>query len=284
MKAVKVLICVAVLVGLSATASSGQIYNLDRIPTISPVPNEMVGTWDWATPRQNCGSTRDSYGQAGTFDGKEGGRAICQWPIDQLEKIMNGRGRAWRQFTLNGADDAVSPRWTCVAAGLGTVLTEGYLRAFYKRPEGVMMHFDQSNWIRMVYTDGRKHPPATDAFYHGHSVGWMEGKTFVVETTNLTWDPDGYDDHSHIARSHMATFVERYTLKDKDTMELAITVTDPLFLKQPFTFTGTLKRTQEAMVGIWDCDPEVGIAELYQTMQSPYPDDTTPAKYKEPTR
>src|SRR5687767_5174923 len=107
MKAVKVLICAALLVGVSATGSSGQIYNLDRIPTISPVPNEMVGTWDWATPRQSCGSTKDSYGQAGTFDGKEGGRALCQWPIDRLEKIMNGRGRAWRQFTLNGADDAI---------------------------------------------------------------------------------------------------------------------------------------------------------------------------------
>lgn len=284
MKAVKVLILVAALVAVGATASSGQIYDLKRIPTVSPVPNEFVGTWDWATPRQSCGSTKDSYGQAGTFDGKEGGRALCQWPIDQLEKVMNGRGRAWRQFTLNGADDAVSPRWTCVAAGLGTVLTEGYLRAFYKRPEGVMMHFDQSNWIRNVYTDGRQHPPATEAYYHGHAVGWMEGKTFVVETTNLTWDPDGYDDHSHVARSHMATFVERYTLKDKDTMELAITVTDPLFLKQPFTFVGTLKRTQEPLVAIWDCDPEVAIAELYQTMQSPYPDDTTPAKYKEPTR
>ena len=112
----------------------------------------------------------------------------------------------------------------------------------------------------------------------------MEGKTFVVETTNLTWDPDGYDDHSHIARSHMSTFVERYTLKDKDTMELAITVTDPLFLKEPFTFTGTLKRTSEAMVGIWDCDPEVGITELYQTMRAPVSGRHDAGEVQKPTR
>ena len=155
-------------------------------------------------PRQSCGSTIDSYGQPATFDSKPGGRPLCQWPIDRLEKVLNGRGRAWRQFSRNGGDDVLSPRWTCVAAGLGTVLTEGYLRGFYKRADSLVMHFDQSNWFRSVWTDGRAHPPASDSFYHGHSIGWMEGNTFVVETTNFTWDPDGYDDHSHMARSHMA--------------------------------------------------------------------------------
>jgi hypothetical protein len=272
---------VLVLVVVSGATALAQIHDLSRIPTISPVPNDFVGNWDWTTPRQSCGTSRDSYGQPVTFDGKDDGRVVCQWPIDRLEKVLNGRGRAWRTFTLNGADDAISPRWTCVAAGLGTVLTEGYPRAFYKNADAVMMHFDQSNWIRMVYTDGRKHPPATEAFYHGHALGWMEGKTFVVETTNLTWDPDGYDDHSHIARSHMARFTERYTLKDKETMELSITVDDPLFLKEPFTFVGTLKKTKEPLLAIWDCDPEVAVKELYQTLKNPYPDDTTPAKFNE---
>ena len=76
----------------------------------------------------------------------------------------------------------------------------------------------------------------------------------MVETTNLR-DPDGYDDHSHIARSHMAKFTERYTLKDKETMELSITVDDPLFLKEPFTFVGTLKKTKEPLLATWDRDP-----------------------------
>jgi hypothetical protein len=276
---VLIFLCAAVAIATGATVFA-QIHDLSRIPTTSPVPADFVGIWDWATPRQSCGTTRDSYGQPVTFEGRADGRVVCQWPIDRLEKLLNGRGRAWRQFTLNGADDAISPRWTCVAAGLGTVLTEGYLRGFYKRADALVMHFEQSNWFREVWTDGRKHPPATEAYYHGHAIGWMDGKTFVVETTNLTWDPDGYDDHSHIARSHMSKFTERYTLKDKDTMELAITVEDPLFLKEPYTFVGTLKRSTGQMLATWDCDPEVAVSELYQTVNNPYPDDTTPAKYK----
>jgi hypothetical protein len=126
--------------------------------------------------------------------------------------------------------------------------------------------------------DGRKHPPASDSFSHGHSIGWMEGDVLVVETTNFTWDPDGFDDQSHIARSHMAKYTERYRLLEPDKMELAITVDDPLFLKEPFTYTATLNRTKEALVGSWDCDPESAIKELYQTFRNPYPDDTTGRK------
>lgn len=283
---VAALLFLVAVVMLAPSSLTAQTFDLSRVPTVSPVPQEFVGTWEWASPRQSCGSTRDSYGNIPLVaDGSEetrrrlGSLNLCQWPIDQLEKVLNGRGRAWRVFTQNGADDAISPRWSCQAAGLGIVLTESYLRTFNKRPDALVMEMEQSNWSRYIWMDGRKHPPATEAYYHGHSIGWMEGKTLVVETTNFTWDPDGYDDHSHIARSHLATFIERYTMKDANTMELAITVKDPLFLKEPFTYVGVLKRTDKAPTLSWDCDPEVGLKELYDTMKNLYPDDTTPAKY-----
>ena len=262
--------------------ASAQVFDLTRVPTISEVPNNFIGTWDWRTPRQSCGSGTDSYGNPLVAGLGQGGTAenpvpLCQWPIDQLEQFLNGRGRAWMAF-ING-DDAVSPRWTCQMASLGTQLTEGYLRGFSKRPDAFVMHFEQSNWIREVWMDGRQHPPAALSYSHGHPIGWMEGDTLVVETTNFTWDPDGYDDHSHVARSHMATWVERYQLIDNDTMELTITVKDPLFLKEPFTFVGTLERTDQDMIGTWDCDPETAVKELYQTFQNPYADDTTGEYY-----
>lgn len=284
--AAAVLFFMAVLT-IAPVSLKAQTFDLSRVPTVSAVPQEFVGTWEWSSPRQSCGSTRDSYGNIPLVaDGSEetrrrlGSLNLCQWPIDQLEKVLNGRGRAWRTFTQNGADDAISPRWSCQAAGLGIVLTENYLRTFNKRPDALVMEMEQSNWSRYIWMDGRKHPPATEAYYHGHAIGWMEGKTLVVETTNFTWDPDGYDDHSHIARSHLATFMERYTMKDHNTMELAITVKDPLFLKEPFTYVGVLKRTDKTPTLSWDCDPEVGLKELYDTMKNLYPDDTTPAKYE----
>jgi hypothetical protein len=260
-----------------AQEAADATFDLSRIPTISDIPDDFVGVWAWDTPRQSCGMTLDSFGEPV----HPAGETLCQWPIDQIEKIMNGRGRAWRQFTQNGGDEAISPRWSCGQSSLGTTLTEFYLREFFKTPDALLMHFEHSNWIRSVWTDGRKHPPIAYSFSHGHSIGWMEGETFVVETTNFTWDPDGYDDHSHVARSHLATWTERYTLRGSDVMELSITVKDPLFLREPFTFNTKMKRggPDQKLVGSWDCDPESALKELYQTTKSPYDDDTTPAKY-----
>ena len=271
----------ALIIAASPRDTSAQVFDLDRIPTISEIPFSFVGTWDWRTPRQSCGTRTDSYGDPLVFGGGQGqaGRPICQWPTDELEALLNGRGRAWLEFS--GGDEALSPKWTCGAASLGTVLTEGYLRTFSTRPDALVMHYEQSNWWRWVWTDGRKHPPATESFSHRHSLGWMDGDTLVVETTNFTWDPDGYDDQSHIARSHMARYTERYTLTGIDTMELEITVEDPLFLTAPFVFTGMLEKTDQEPINAWDCDPETGLKELYQTSNNPYSDDPTPDLYNE---
>jgi hypothetical protein len=142
-------------VSTAAAQEPDGVFDLSRIPTISEIPDEFVGVWAWDTPRQSCGSTVDSYGEPVHPPGE----TLCQWPIDQIEKIMNGRGRAWREFTRNGGDEAISPRWSCGQSSLGTTLTEFYLREFFKTPDSLMMHFEHSNWIRNVWTDGRKHPP-----------------------------------------------------------------------------------------------------------------------------
>ena len=275
-KAIVFLVCmVAGIADLTAQAPGFGNIKDSKTVLISAVPQQFVGTWLWTTGRQYCGpDIIDSYGN--NVD-KTAGRPFCQWPAEEIIKRMNGRGRAWMQFTRG--DDAISPKYSCVAGGLGTALTEGgYLRTFEKRADAFVMHFEQSNWWRWIWMDGRQHPPPTDVSYTGHAIGWLDGKTLVVETTNLTWDPDGYDDHSHIARSHMAKFTERHTMKDNDNMELSITVDDPMFLKEPVTFVGNLRRTTQQHPGVWDCDPQVALKELYETYKNPYPDDTLPER------
>ena len=271
------LVCLAV--GKTNISAQGfGVVGDTHTPTVSPIPITFLGNWEWATHRQPCGpDIVDSYGN--NID-KTAGRPFCQWPAEEVIKHLNGRGRAWMNFVRG--DDAISPAYTCVAAGLGTVLTEGRVRTFISRADALVMYFQQGNWDRWIYTDGRKHPSPTEAYYHGHSIGWMEGKTLVVETTNLTWDPDGYDDHFHMARSHMAKITERYRIMESpDMMEQTLTVDDPLFLKEPVTFVGVLKRTKEQVADAWDCDPVVAVRELYSTFKNPYPDDKTPEKFLE---
>ena len=117
---------VLVLVVVSGATALAQIHDLSRIPTVSPVPHEFVGIWDWKTPRQSCGTVRllrpagDVRQQTRRCVRSVSGRSI-DW-----RKCSTAAAAPGGQFTRNGGDDVISPRWTCVAAGLGTVLTESY--------------------------------------------------------------------------------------------------------------------------------------------------------------
>ena len=39
--------------------------------------------------------------------------------------------------------------------------------------------------FRTIYMDGRKHPENLTPTYYGHSIGWWEGDTLVVDTRGL---------------------------------------------------------------------------------------------------
>lgn len=74
-------------------------------------------------------------------------------------------------------------------------------------------YFDQ---VRVVYMDGRGHPPDEAAHSNlGHSIGWWEGDELVVDTTHIspsTLTNNGLD---HSAEVH---FVERFKLSEDGQM------------------------------------------------------------------
>jgi hypothetical protein len=169
-----------------------------------------------------------------------------------------------------------------VAAGIQTGLQENYLWEFSATPDALIQRWEQSNWARYIYTDGRPHPPHMISLYHGHSIAKVVSPTeIIVDSTNFTFDPDGWDDHSHLATSHRKHLTERYMLTGPDTMIVEFTVDDPIFLKSPFTWRKQYRRTQQPFVSKWDCDPEATLQELYTTIPQKYPDDTEFAKWKQ---
>jgi len=261
-------------------ANNGQA-KIDQVRKLFPttatntqVANEFTGTWHGLNPRGvgvegggNCGSLKDHYGNP---------RELCEFPVDKLEPYMNGRMRAWIQFF----DEPLSPRWDCVAAGIQTGLQEGYLWALSTTPDSLIQSWEQSNWVRYIWMDGRPHPPNTEIFYHGHSIGKVISPTeLIVDSTNFTFDPDGWDDHSHLATSTRKHLIEHYKLNGPDKMQVEFTIEDPIFLKAPFTWSHNYEKTHRTFIPKWDCDPEAGHEELYRTIPQKYPDDTEFAKY-----
>jgi hypothetical protein len=78
---------------------------------------------------------------------------------------------------------------------------------------------------RTVYMDGRKHPAETSPDFYGHSIGWWEGDTLVVDTVGFNenfWIDRGTMPHT--TRLHT---IERFTRRNFGTMHYELTVDDP---------------------------------------------------------
>ena len=265
--------------GLGAQSPSGfpvdPGFGFPKTPVVNPVPQGFLGK-NWAMDRQvsdpalkgNCGNLK--------IEG------ACETPVNLLEPLFNGRMRAWIQIFHSGGqyDEVMSPKWTCVAAGIQTGLQEAYLFNFTANSDSIVQNWEQSNWSRMIWVDGRPHPAATEAYYHGHSIARVISPTeFWVHSSNFTFDTDGWDDHTHLPTSHMKQLLEKYKLVDNNTMMIEFTVIDPVFLKGPFTWRKQYKVSNDKFVDRWDCDPQATIPEVYQTEKPRYNDDTEWLKF-----
>ena len=185
----------------------------------------------------------------------------CEFPIDQLRPYMHPRMLAWIQFA-GPSDEYLSPRYDCIVDSIPTLIGDVYITSFSRTVGKVVIHYEQGNRTREIFMDGRKHPPMMEISYMGHSIGWYEGDTLVVDTTNFTFDIDGIDDHTHLPTSHLKHLIERYRKTSPTEIEVTITIEDPLFLKSPFTYKHHLKKTNDLSVQVWDCDPVISRREL----------------------
>ena len=68
-----------------------------------------------------------------------------------------------------------------------------------------------------------------------HSIGWFEGDTLVVETTNFVADKWG--SHTGVDSSEQKHLREEFMLtNDGLNLVAEITITDPVYLIEPVTF------------------------------------------------
>ena len=75
----------------------------------------------------------------------------------------------------------------------------------------------------------------------------------------------------HIATSVRKRLTERYTRTGPDTMEMAITMEDPLFLTEPYTWVRQLTRSAVGPQSWGECDLEQSRRQL----------NSLPSKYDE---
>jgi len=162
-------------------------------------------------------------------------------PRTEFNAFLGG-ARGWAVTDKGKAAMAdVGPKSTtqkdCIPIGAPALMFYPVANTITVQRDRVVMKVDWMDTQRTIYLDGRKHPPATETFLHGHSVGRWEGDTLVVETTNFKEHPMGLS--TSLPGSDRKRLTERFRLSpDKKSLVYSGVVEDPVYLSKPVEWTG----------------------------------------------
>lgn len=177
------------------------------------------------------------------IDPANGQIPMQDWAIEKRVEIMANQDQL----------EHLDPRVKCLPAAV----PRGNLPVGYNSyqilqvPGAVIIMYEWNHHTRYIPLDGSPHVSEEIRLGMGDSRGHWEGNTLVVDVTNFTdntWvvghgaAPEGAPGTSlntghgvfHSTDLHV---VERYTLKDKDTIHYEATITDPQVFTQPWTIS-----------------------------------------------
>ena len=108
---------------------------------------------------------------------------------------------------------------------------------------------------RIVYMDGRQHPEGGERTFAGHSIGWWEGETLVVDTKSFADHRSPYQ--NGVPSGLQKHVVERYRLNEDGRRTLVnFVLEDPEYLAEPLIHNRELIYAPQMEISRFDCDPE----------------------------
>ena len=138
-------------------------------------------------------------------------------------------GRA--DYAENGPD----PSRECDPATAPFNIANGlYLTGIELFDDRVIIRNEFLDVYREVWTDGREHPADGEYTLQGHSIGWWEGDTLVVDTRHFEENPSG-NGRGGTPSSRQKHLAERYSLtEDRMRAGVDFVLQDPVYLAEPF--------------------------------------------------
>jgi len=125
-----------------------------------------------------------------------------------------------------------SPRIRCLPTSLPIPgHTPPTFGKFVHSPGLIVILYEGVLGYRQIFTDGREHPEDPNPTWLGHSIGWWEGDTLVVDTVGF--NDRGWTGLTH-PRSEDFHVVERYRRTTYGDMELELTIDDPEVYTEPW--------------------------------------------------
>jgi hypothetical protein len=170
------------------------------------------------------------------------GKPFPKLPLTPWGEEQFKASRATHGDNMVASATSTEPIAKCLPPGVPAIYMFIFPMEIMEIPGRVVMFFEYGNYLRQIFTDGRKHQNLTPLWL-GDSIGHWEGETLVVDANGFndkTWiDNEG---HPHSDALHV---VERIKRIDHDHLSDEITVDDPKTYTQPLT----TKRTFELQPG-----------------------------------
>lgn len=209
-------------------------------------PRDLAGHWERVTPIV-------SFGNVPT-----GGRdnpAVREAPFTpegRRRYEANKPGYGPRRSTQRN-----DPLGRCEPLGLPRQLNAEIIEPhstwqIVQTPGRILQFFEYRHDWREIWMDGRALPALRDADpkWNGYSVGRWDGDTLVVESV-------GFDDRSWVDKfgyphSDQMRLEERYRRVDADTLELVMTITDPVVYATPWSSDTKRMKLNREKAARWD--------------------------------
>ena len=200
--------------GQTAKYSSGA-KNFTKDPDIS-------GIWT-----EHPSASQRAFAVYSFLDAKDLAPLMTPWAQAKFKENKPGYGP---DAVPKGDND---PTVACYPPGTPRVYLHLFPMEIIQLPGLTLELFEYDHFVRRIYTDGRPHPADLEPTWMGHAIGHWQGDTFVVDTVGMndrTWvDRDG---HPHSDKMHV---IERIRRLGQDTLQVGITIEDPIAYTKPFS-------------------------------------------------
>ena len=165
---------------------------------------------------------------------------------DEIQRALSNHNRAAIQelFTdtqreyLAGYDHADDPSIQCEYFGTFRTILHNDPILIDQNEVRIILRTEDMASDRIIYVDGRDHPENGPLSPLGHSIGWYEGSTLVVDTVNVA--ANIAEDALNIHNADYASSIERYTLsEDGQRLHMQFTLIDPVMFQEPLVLERT---------------------------------------------
>jgi hypothetical protein len=161
------------------------------------------------------------------------------WVVDRLPFTPAGAAKHASKQTPNAVE-------ACTLHYFGQIITGPLPVEILQSDKRATLLYENDHEVRRVFMDGRKHPKDLDATTMGHSIGWWEGNTLVIETVGLRagwFRPEG------VPYTEQARVLERLTLEGSgNKIHVALTLEDPEYYAKPVDVTREFTRMPDGEI------------------------------------